>query len=162
MIEINNECDILYDHSILKPDRVSELIKRVKKMSNNQLLVSTSFSGNKLPSKNVIESSDFILLHGNSINDPQLIKDLVMAVKNCETYTPKPILFNEDDHYDFEKESNNLLSAIESYASWGYFDYRHEGEDYQSGFQSVPVDWSISSERKKAFFLKIKEITGYK
>jgi hypothetical protein len=161
LVEINNECDIQYNHGILKPDRVPELIRRVRAVSNNQLLVSTSFSGNKVPSEKVMECSDFILLHGNGINDPKGIKELVMAVRESQSYTQKPVLFNEDDHYGFETTSYNLLSAIESYASWGFFDYRQEGEDYHSGFQSVPVDWHISSERKKAFFLKLKEITGY-
>ena len=32
---------------------------------------------------------------------------------------------------------------------------------FDNGFQSVPVDWKISSERKKSFFEKVKEITGY-
>jgi hypothetical protein len=35
-----------------------------------------------------------------------------------------------------------------------------EGEEFEDGFQSVPVDWGITSERKKAFFGKLKEITG--
>ena len=61
LIEINNECDILYNHSILQPERVSELMKRVKQLSNNQLLVSTSFSGNKVPSENVIKHADYIV-----------------------------------------------------------------------------------------------------
>ncbi len=161
LIEINNECDIHYNHRILQPDRVSELIQRIQSISNSQLLVSTSFSGNKVPSKDVIQISDFILLHGNGIDDPKGVMDLVKAVKESESYTPKPILFNEDDHYNFENKSYNLLSAIESYASWGFFDYRHDGEDYHSGFQSVPVDWNISTERKKAFFFKLKEITEY-
>jgi hypothetical protein len=30
LIEINNECNIKYDHDILKPDRVHELIELVK------------------------------------------------------------------------------------------------------------------------------------
>jgi len=30
LIEVNNECNIAYDHAILKPDRVHELIERVK------------------------------------------------------------------------------------------------------------------------------------
>lgn len=160
MIEINNECDIRYDHDILKPERVTELINRVKEMSHNALLVSTSFKGNKLPTDAVIKNSDFILLHGNGAN-PQDIKNLVLKVRAAKGYTPKPIVFNEDDHYDFDKEHYNLLSAIESYASWGFFDYRRDGEDFNSGFQSVPVDWRISSERKKNFFNKLKEITGY-
>jgi len=161
LIEINNECDIRYDHNILQPENVSKLIKRVQKMSDNKLLVSTSFKGNKVPTENVIASSDFILLHGNGINNPSGITTLIEKVKRADTYNKKPILFNEDDHYDFNKEHNNLNAAIESYASWGYFDFRREDENYESGFQSVPVDWKINSDRKKQFFSKIKEITGY-
>jgi hypothetical protein len=161
LIEINNECDIKYDHAILQPERVHELIKRVKELSANELLVSTSYSGNKIPSSDVIAASDFVLLHGNGVKDPQRIKEMVSLVRQSKSYSPKPIVFNEDDHFDFDRESYNLLSATESYASWGYFDFRMKGEDYHSGFQSVPVDWKISSDRKKAFFNKLKEITGY-
>jgi hypothetical protein len=32
--------------------------------------------------------------------------------------------------------------------------------DYREGYQSVPVDWKIDSERKKGFFRLLKEITG--
>ncbi|WP_085500698.1 hypothetical protein [Arenibacter troitsensis] len=161
LIEINNECDVKYDHPILQPQRVSELIKRVQDISGHKLLVSTSYSGNKIPSPEIIASSDFVLLHGNGVKDPERIKEMVALVRQSESYAPKPILFNEDDHFDFDSESYNLLSATESYASWGYFDFRMKGEDYNSGFQSVPVDWTISSDRKKAFFNKLKEITGY-
>ncbi len=161
LIEINNECNENYHHEILKPGRVSELIKRVQDMSAHKLLVSVSFGGNTVPSNNVIEVSDFILLHGNGINNPDDVKKLVEKVRHSEAYTVKPILFNEDDHYDFDKEKYNLKSSIESYASWGYFDYRQKGEGYESGFQSVPVDWKISSERKRSFFDTLKEITGY-
>lgn len=160
LVEINNECDIQYDHDILKPKRVDELIKRVKSLSNNTLLVGTSFSGNALPTPNVIETSDFILIHGNGANAED-VKDLVIDVRNSEAYTPKPIVYNEDDHYDFDKESYNLLSVIENYASWGYFDFRRDGEGFEEGYQSVPVDWGINSKRKKDFFNKLKEITGY-
>ncbi|MFI1743423.1 hypothetical protein [Thalassobellus sediminis] len=161
LIEINNECDINYEHKILQPERVSELIERVKKMTDNKFLVSTSFAGNRVPTSNIIQSSDFVLIHGNGIEEPEGIKVLVEKVRASEGYYTKPILFNEDDHFDFDKESYNLKTSIESYASWGFFDFRKEGEPFESGFQSIPTDWKISSERKKAFFYKLKEITGY-
>jgi len=67
-------------------------------------------------------------------------------------------VFNEDDHFDFDAPDNNLRAAVESNASWGYFD---PGEgDYEHGFQSVPVDWGLSTERKRAFFGTVAEITG--
>jgi len=33
-------------------------------------------------------------------------------------------------------------------------------EDFDDGYQTVPVNWGISSDRKKAFFNKLEEITG--
>jgi hypothetical protein len=35
LVEINNECDISYDHKILQPERVDELIKRVQNTKKN-------------------------------------------------------------------------------------------------------------------------------
>ena len=60
-----------------------------------------------------------------------------------------PILFNEDDHFDFDKPENNFVAAVGEYASWGYFDYRRQGEGFDDGYQSVPVNWGISSARKR-------------
>ncbi len=117
MVEVTNECDINYDHEILKPNRVHELIQRVQatKKDGYSLLTSTSYSGGFLPLPNVVQVADFILLHGNGIEDPGKITDLVNKVKQVEGYTEMPILFNEDDHFDFDADRYNFLSAIESY-----------------------------------------------
>lgn len=163
IIEINNECDLrAYDHEILKPARVHELINLVKGREKNgfRYLAGTSFGGGKIPLENVVAVSDFILLHGNGVGDPARIAEMVKEVRCVEGYKPMPIIFNEDDHFDFDKESNNFVEAIKSFASWGYFDFRMEGEGYDDGYQSVPVNWIISSPRKKAFFDKLEEITG--
>jgi hypothetical protein len=162
MVEINNECNIRYDHDILKPARVHELIQRVQKMSAGKLLVSTSYSGNFTPLPNVVKVADYILLHGNGTKKPEDITALVERTRKVDGFTNKPVLFNEDDHFDFDKDVNNMLAATKAYASWGYFDYRLKGEEsFDEGFQSVPVNWKISSARKKGFFNKVKEITGY-
>lgn len=161
LIEVNNECNVRYDHAILKPKRIHELIQRVQNKSDRKLLVSTSYGGNFIPKSNVVKNSDFILIHGNGVKKPARIKQMVELTKQVEGYTPKPILFNEDDHFKFDKEEYNMLSAIEAYASWGYFDYRKSSEAMHIGFQTVPVDWSINSPRKQQFFNKVKEITNY-
>ncbi len=163
LIEINNESRPVgkgYEHEILCHDRVPELIQRVQDLSNNKLLVSTSFNGNVVPTPKIAEVSDFILIHGNGVDDPNRIIEMVEETRQLEGYTPKPIVFNEDDHFDFDKPLNNLVAATSAYASWGYFDFRMDGEGFDAGFQSVPVNWAISSDRKRAFFNKIKEITG--
>jgi hypothetical protein len=167
VIEIANECNNEGYHDVLKPARAHELIERVKQRSAGKvnspakrLLVSTSFTGGAVPSDNVIAASDFVFLHGNGVGKPEGIRAMVKKVRDAGSYRGQPILFNEDDHFDFDKPDNNMLSAIGSYAGWGYFDYRMKGEGFEQGFQSVPVDWSISSERKRGFFKLLKEVTG--
>jgi hypothetical protein len=55
---------------------------------------------------------------------------------------------------------NNFIAATSVYASWGYFDYRMKGESFNEGYQSVPVDWGINSDRKKGFFNLVETIFG--
>lgn len=163
LIEINNECNVRYDHAILKPERVHELIERAQKRSalaGHRLLVSTSYGGGTLPDGNVLETADFILLHGNGVARPEGISEMVRRTRELPGYTPKPILFNEDDHFDFQQPNNHFAAAVSEYASWGYFDYRMKREGFDDGYQSVPVNWRISSPRKQGFFQLLAEITG--
>ena len=86
---------------------------------------------------------------------------MVQLTRKVAGYTPKPIFFNEDDHFNFEVPVNNFTAAIGEYAGWGYFDFRMKGEGYAAGYQSIPADWGISSPRKAGFFRLLAEITGY-
>jgi hypothetical protein len=163
MIEIANECNNrAYDHDLIKQEKVHELIMQARQISREgrKLLVATSFNGNTLPPDKVIEVSDFILIHGNGVRQHERITEMVNEVRAMESFKTMPILFNEDDHYDFDKPMNNMIAAFKAHASWGYFDYRRAGEGFEHGFQSVPVDWKISSDRKRAFFEKLREVTG--
>jgi hypothetical protein len=162
LVEVNNESNVRYDHDVLKPARVHELISRVKatEESGRHLLASTSYGGNTIPGENVVRASDFLLLHGNGVGDPARIREMVRLTRAVPGYTPKPILFNEDDHFAFEKPENNFTTAISAGASWGYFDFRMKGEGLDEGYQSVPVNWGISSARKRGFFKLLAEITG--
>lgn len=163
LIEVNNECNVRkYDHDILKADRVHELIARVRKTERNgrRLLVGASYGGGTVPKENVVRESDFLLLHGNGVKQPARIAEMVRQTRAVPGYRPMPILFNEDDHFDFDQPSNNFVAAVSEYASWGYFDYRMAGEGFDDGYQSVPVNWGISSDRKRGFFKLLSEITG--
>ncbi len=164
LIEVNNECNVnKYDHEVLKPARVNELIDLVRQKNRNgfRFYAGTSYGGGAIPKPNVVLSSDFLLIHGNGVSNPDSISAMVKKTRAVQGYTPKPILFNEDDHFDFDKERNNFTAAVKNYASWGYFDYRMQNEAFECGYQSVPVDWGINSDRKKGFFRLLKEITGY-
>lgn len=163
LIEVANECNNRkYEQEIIKQDGIHELINLAKSIEQDgyRYLVGTSFNGNTLPPANVVEVSDFILIHGNGVHDPERIIEMVEQVRAMPEYTPMPVIFNEDDHYDFDQPMNNMVAAISTYASWGYFDFRREGEPFEDGYQSVPVDWGISSERKKGFFDFLQEVTG--
>jgi hypothetical protein len=162
LIEINNECNVRYDHAILQPARVHELITRAKQITRGgrRLLVSTSYGGNTLPSPAVVAASDFVLLHGNGVTNPDRIAEMVRQTRQLPAYSPKPIIFNEDDHYDFDKPWNNFVAATSEHASWGFFDFRRQGEGLDEGYQSMPANWGISSARKRGFFNLVREMTG--
>ncbi len=165
IVELNNESDHkAYDHAILRSDRVHELMKRVAETQRDghRLLVSTSYCGGKVPKENVVRASDFLLLHGNGVKDPKRISQMVRQTRAVPGYKPMPILFNEDDHENFDQKDNNFAAAVAGRASWGWFDYRRKGEAFDEGYQSLPVKWGISSERKKSFFNYLGEITGAK
>lgn len=162
LLEINNECNIRYRQPSLMPDRVHELIDLARGVTRDgrRLLAGTSYGGGTVPGAAVVASSDFILIHGNSVEEPDRIRQMVRDTRAVETYTPKPILFNEDDHFGFDRPDNNYIAALDEYASWGFFDYRMEGEGPECGYQSVPVDWGIRSERKRGFFELTRQITA--
>jgi hypothetical protein len=173
LIEVNNQADIAdlglphlhYHHKVLDPARVHELIQRVQDRSRGRiatpvgrLLVSTSFGG--VPPNAVIGIADFILLHGNDHRGAADIRRLVDRCRTSSAYRNQPILFNEDDHTDFEAADNHLLAAIGRHSSWGFFDYRRKGEDFGAGYQSMPTSWGINTPRKRAFFALVRQITA--
>ncbi|MER3487085.1 MAG: hypothetical protein C4345_15020, partial [Chloroflexota bacterium] len=167
LVEVNNECDTRYEHAILQPHRVHELILRVRAQTyrNRRLLAGTSYRGGRIPEEQVVAASDFVLLHGNGVSDPARIAEMVVQARALPAFRPMPVLFNEDDHYDFDRPYNNMLAALSRYASWGYFD-PGEGAggksargNYHDGFQNVPVNWTINTERKRQFFALVQEVT---
>jgi hypothetical protein len=123
------------------------------------LFASTSYGGGTIPGPDVARSADFILLHGNGVSSPDRIARMVRDSRQVVGDAPKPIVFNEDDHYDFAAPSNNFVAATSAHASWGYFDYRMKGEGFDEGYQSVPVNWGISSDRKRGFFELLRRMT---
>ncbi len=171
LVEVGNEVDIRrtpwgYGDSLVEAARCHQLIERIQQRSHGQLdtpagrlLASTSLKGNSVPSAAILRVADFVLLHGNGVADPGRIAEMVRECRHSPGYRGQPILFNEDDHYGFAEPENNMMAALSEHAGWGFFDYRRSGEEHREGFQSVPVDWTIGSDRKRAFFRKVAEVT---
>jgi hypothetical protein len=95
-------------------------------------------------------------------------------LKESEPYSrrPRPILVNEDS-----VSVENLEAAVAEHCSWGFYcqgygsrysdrrmDWTTHGREARygdlSGFQTPPVNWSINTSIKRAFFDRLREITG--
>ena len=166
LLEIGNEVDLPFAHKNIAAPRCHELITLAQERSTGKLntparrlLVSASLAFPSPFTSNLMAVCDFLLPHGNSLHHPDGIRLQVMRNRTAPGYRGQPIIYNEDDHFDFDKPDNNMLAAIGEGASWGYFDYRQVREKYHDGFQSLPVDWTISSPRKRGFFQLLKQIT---
>jgi len=170
LLEIGNEVDLpnVWAHPIIAAARCHELIELAQRRSQGKLLVSTSLISLHAPAAPILSAADFLLPHGNGAYgpdgpfqpSPHGIRLQVARWRAGPGYRGQPIVYNEDDHFEFDKPDNHLVAAVEAGASWGYFDYRMSRERFEDGFQSLPVDWTISSKRKRAFFGLLKEITG--
>lgn len=163
LVEIANEADNRsYEQPLIQAPRVHELIELAQSISvgGRRLPVSVSFNGGSIPPANVVAAADFLLLHGNGVGEPTRIAEMVRQTRQVRGYRGVPIVFNEDDHFDFDRPVNHFVAAVGEYASWGYFDYRMAGEGFDEGYQSVPVNWGISSARKRGFFTLVREMTG--
>jgi hypothetical protein len=161
LVEIANETNSRsYDHDILKPGRIHELIELAKGIhkGGRRLLVGTSYGGGVPAESNVVKSSDFLLLHGNGPDDPARIRKMIETSRAAAGYRLMPVLINEDDHFRFDDRDNHLLAALGMYVSWGYFDPGKS--NYRDGYQCPPVNWGINTDLKKQFFGKLKQVTG--
>jgi hypothetical protein len=145
VVEICNECDNPhYTHANLRPGRVWSLIELVQERSAGTLATSASFSGGYIPPDSVITHADFVTLHGNGQSPGQILR-MVRTVKAKAAYKAHPtrIIFNEDSTH-----LANMDAALAAGAGWGYYD--------QAGFQSPPVNWTINTPSKRAFFDHIR------
>jgi hypothetical protein len=169
LVEIANECDVpRYEHELLRPGRIHELIERVRgiKRGGRRLLVGTSYRGGAIPDARVLAASDLALLHGNGVSDPSALAAMVEQTRALAADRPLPIVCNEDDHFAFDAPRNHLVAATAAHASWGYFDPgagaggRAARSDYVQGFQNVPVNWRLNTDRKRDFFNLVHQATG--
>jgi hypothetical protein len=163
LVEVNNESGLSYEHEILNPERVHELIELVKNTTRNgrRLLVSTSFPGPTAKSfrevpdtpvtSNVLRASDYAIIHGNGTTNETLLRQ-IRATRALPGYRTMPVVNNEDPNFAFDQPQNNLMTCVNEYVSWGYYD--------QAGFQSPPINWTINTENKRQFFNLVRTVTG--
>ena len=125
--ERNESTSNVFVHPIITAQRCHELIELAKKRSQGKLLVSTSLVTLNAPSEAILASADFLLPHGNPVSgpdgppqsSPHGIRLQVARWRGGAGYRGQPVVYNEDDHFDFDKPDNHSC-AIDSGASWGY------------------------------------------
>jgi hypothetical protein len=184
LVELANEVEVCVRWSgleMFRPERVHETLDRLR-ADFPDMLFSTSQVGVKaatgqgMPPASLVEAVDYVLLHGNGTRARQLAA-AIQTVQAMDAYRahPKPIVINEDS-----PGIPNLDAAWRNGASWGYFDQGFGGAaawagdayvDYRSrprevryehlsGFQTPPVNWSINTDLKRAFFERVAEVTA--
>jgi hypothetical protein len=185
LVEIANEIGAVTKrtpYDIFLPERQPEMIEKLR-ADHPSLLYSTSDMAYKVnpaegfPPAQLIESVDYVLLHGNGTRAAQLDAAL-QAMETIPAFAanPKPILINEDS-----PAVPNLDASWRNYTSWGYYDQgfhdqantedpytwyedkpRWNTGPYEelSGFQTPPVNWGINTRFKREFFARVAEVTG--
>jgi len=182
LIEIANETHARFGYDFFAPGQAHRMIHRLRAaypdyLYSTSLVGANAQTGKGMPPASLVEAADFLLPHGNGTHAPQL-RAAIEAIKAMPEYQrhPKPIVINEDS-----PGIPNLEVAWRNGVSWGYFDQGYGGQagwkgdayvDYRSrprearyeelsGFQTPPVNWTINTDLKRAFFTRVAEITGY-
>ncbi|MBC7781021.1 MAG: hypothetical protein H7125_13055 [Proteobacteria bacterium] len=160
IIEIANEVGLDWQtyHYLqfrsLALENIHHHVKYAQDLCDRALPVSASLMAPQLPTPDLVRTADLVLPHGNDLG-PEGHARKVQYIRNMPAYieNPKPIFFNESsaDVLDFQ-------AAFEADVSWGYYD--HGLNDYVSGFQAPPVNWAINTYAKRAYFERVRDITG--
>ncbi len=175
LADVANESAHWWKRPMMEPDHIHELIDIVKAttLDGRRLLASSSSSGGmETAGGKWLETEDFTMPHGNGLT-PEQLRLKLRNLKDLDGYKkrPRPICINEDSVF-----VENLEAAVEEGCSWGFYCQGY-GSDYQdlmnwktrgrettceelSGYQTLPVNWGINTPLKKAFFDRVKQITG--
>jgi len=148
ILDLADECSPYFKHPILLPTGIYQLLRYVQALSTS-VKVSTSFPPGVIPPDSVLQYADFVILHANGLNRTGL-RVMLNELKANYAYQKHqtPILINQDSTY-----LENLEAAVIGNASWGY----HEQgiNNYRDGFQSPPVNWTVNTQTKRAFFDRV-------
>lgn len=172
LVDVANESASWWNRPAVEPENIHRLIEIVKRttLRGRRLLASSSTAGgDQIPTPSWLESEDFSLPHGNGCS-PSELRDKLRRIKSSDEYRkrPRPVVVNEDS-----TNLDNMDAAIREYCSWGFFSQgygsgfgewagrpRERRYEDLSGFQTVPINWAINTPDKKAFFERVREITG--
>lgn len=174
LVDVANESADWWQVPHFQPASIHKLIEIVQQttLDGRRLLAGSSTGGgDDLPFGRWQEIEDFHMPHGNGLK-PDALRAKLRRFKAGEAFRqhPKPILINEDSVF-----VENLEAAVDEYTSWGFY-HQGYGSHYKdlmdwtarpreqrfedlTGFQTLPVNWTINDPWKRAFFERVKQLT---
>ena len=175
LVDVANESEPFWGRPVMEPANIHTFIEAAKSVTvdGRRLLISSSTGGgDSIPRGKWLDAEDFSMPHGNLCKVDQLKAKLrVLREQDGYVRRPRPILINEDSIF-----VENLDASVEEYVSWGFYCQGYGSENvlrtdwrgvpredtYEalSGYQTAPVNWGINTEFKRAFFDRVREITG--
>ncbi len=175
LVDLVNESAPWWKRPLMEPDRVHELIEIAQqtRLNGRRLLVGVSTAGGaQLPTGRWRALEDVSFPHGNGCT-PAALGDKLHTLQATDEHRarPRPIVVNEDSVF-----VENLEAAVRAGCSWGFYcqgygsdykdrmDWKARGRERDvarlSGFQTVPVNWTINTPIKQAFFGRLRERFG--
>jgi len=174
IVDVANEAADWWKQPTFAPANIHRLIEAAQSVTRDgrRLIVGSSSGGGKhRPTGRWFEVEDVSMPHGNGLT-PEQLAGKIRDLRDDEIFKkrPRPVLINEDSVF-----TENLDAAVAEGASWGFYcqgygsEYRDRTDwkgrpredryEELSGFQTLPVNWSINTPVKKAFFDRVREIT---
>jgi hypothetical protein len=146
IIEPVNECEFSEFKSVsLGCDQ--HIVDLITLIQLYKIPAGNSYKGSgHIPSDKIINASQVIFLHGNSMKTNNEYKKQVDSVRKSKSYKGQPIVYNEAST-DYTK----LVWCVKNGVGFGYYD--------QSGFQLPPINWSINTTTKQKFFNEVYNLT---
>jgi hypothetical protein len=148
IIEVANEQDLkpfkTHHPIIADPAGMASLIELARNKSGNMPVGCSGGGGSAY--KEIAESSDIILIHGNG----QSRQNYYNLIERARSYAPgKPIVCNEDS-----QAIGQLVVASKTHTSWGYYNNVSK--------QEPPTRWNVLPGEDTFFALRIADIIGIK
>lgn len=174
MLDVKNE--IHKGDGLLAAGGIHKVIAHIRDVAgtNHPILIGTSTFPmpeiNHLPDGAFYDHADFFMPHGNNSEPDAWRRELEIYLADPRIQG-RPVLCNEDSHF-----VANLDISAELGVSWGYYDQgygcgaRHGKFDWQareressygalSGYQTLPINWTINTPEKQAFFARVRELS---
>ncbi len=144
ILEVANEHDVgnFAKHPLFcSGEGIASVINQAREWSGGKFAVGSS-GGGGVCKKEVIENSDVILVHGNTLRRQELYQ-FIRQIREVDAQ--KPIVCNEDSQM-----FGQLKVAYASHISWGYYNNFTK--------QEPPADWGITAGEDAFFARRLKSM----